>query len=237
MRINIARRAGGAARLHALSYGLQSPRGRRVYTIFLFTVEGLGPRDVYAGAVAADVVITSGSRWLVVPYEARSEWFSFENRCVRPLSLFNSDALADGVEKRSLVPRSRLHARLRRNAKMSHAFSGAVGRGRVSECIAAFSADSNEKLSNSENAYFLDASIQKVDVKQSFPPYTSRATRNFLIKGQKRRIAFRPRPTSARNIKNYPPPKQFRARLMDLQFGTRPRHGRYNDARRRPSSA
>ncbi|GBP25722.1 Sex peptide receptor [Eumeta japonica] len=43
--------------------------------------------------------------------------------CVRPLSLFYSDASADGVEERSLVPRSRSHARLRRNATMSHAFS------------------------------------------------------------------------------------------------------------------
>ncbi|GBP91314.1 hypothetical protein EVAR_68497_1 [Eumeta japonica] len=42
---------------------------------------------------------------------------------VWPLSLFYSDASADGVEERSLVPRSRSHARLRRNAKMSHAFS------------------------------------------------------------------------------------------------------------------
>ncbi|GBP52757.1 hypothetical protein EVAR_27700_1 [Eumeta japonica] len=40
--------------------------------------------------------------------------------CVRPLSLLYSDASADGVEERSLVPRSRLHARLRRNATMSH---------------------------------------------------------------------------------------------------------------------
>ncbi|GBP79758.1 Protein FAM49B [Eumeta japonica] len=39
--------------------------------------------------------------------------------CVRPLSLFCSDASADGVEERSLVPRSRSHARLRRNATMS----------------------------------------------------------------------------------------------------------------------
>ncbi|GBP41067.1 Lachesin [Eumeta japonica] len=43
--------------------------------------------------------------------------------CVRPLSLFYSDASADGVEERSLVPRSRSHAQLRRNATMSHAFS------------------------------------------------------------------------------------------------------------------
>ncbi|GBP64183.1 hypothetical protein EVAR_35572_1 [Eumeta japonica] len=43
--------------------------------------------------------------------------------CVRPLSLFYSDASADGVEERSLVPRSRSRARLRRNATMSHAFS------------------------------------------------------------------------------------------------------------------
>ncbi|GBP34322.1 Angiotensin-converting enzyme [Eumeta japonica] len=42
---------------------------------------------------------------------------------VRPLSLFYSDASADGVEERSLAPRSRSHARLRRNATMSHAFS------------------------------------------------------------------------------------------------------------------
>ncbi|GBP05343.1 hypothetical protein EVAR_76774_1 [Eumeta japonica] len=43
--------------------------------------------------------------------------------CVRPLSLFYSDASADGVEERSLVPHSRSHARLRRNATMSHGFS------------------------------------------------------------------------------------------------------------------
>ncbi|GBP09818.1 hypothetical protein EVAR_81089_1 [Eumeta japonica] len=43
--------------------------------------------------------------------------------CVQPLSLFYSDASADGVEERSLVPRSRSHARLRRNVTMSHAFS------------------------------------------------------------------------------------------------------------------
>ncbi|GBP29948.1 hypothetical protein EVAR_18428_1 [Eumeta japonica] len=42
---------------------------------------------------------------------------------VRALSLFYSDASADGEEERSLVPRSRLRARLRRNATMSHAFS------------------------------------------------------------------------------------------------------------------
>ncbi|GBP35712.1 hypothetical protein EVAR_82646_1 [Eumeta japonica] len=42
--------------------------------------------------------------------------------CVRPLSLFYSDASADGVEERSLVPRSRSHAQLRQNATMSHAF-------------------------------------------------------------------------------------------------------------------
>ncbi|GBP36457.1 hypothetical protein EVAR_88037_1 [Eumeta japonica] len=42
---------------------------------------------------------------------------------VRPLSLFYSDASADGVEEGSLVPRSRSHARLRRNVTMSHAFS------------------------------------------------------------------------------------------------------------------
>ncbi|GBP07804.1 hypothetical protein EVAR_77995_1 [Eumeta japonica] len=43
--------------------------------------------------------------------------------CVRLLSLFYSDASADGVEERSLAPRSRSHARLRRNATMSHTFS------------------------------------------------------------------------------------------------------------------
>ncbi|GBP32636.1 Pikachurin [Eumeta japonica] len=42
--------------------------------------------------------------------------------CVRPLSLFYSDASADGVEDRELVPRSRSHARFRRNATMIHAF-------------------------------------------------------------------------------------------------------------------
>ncbi|GBP26700.1 hypothetical protein EVAR_23471_1 [Eumeta japonica] len=43
--------------------------------------------------------------------------------CVRPLSLFYSYASAAGVEERSLVLRSVSHARLRRNATMSHAFS------------------------------------------------------------------------------------------------------------------
>ncbi|GBP47157.1 hypothetical protein EVAR_38267_1 [Eumeta japonica] len=43
--------------------------------------------------------------------------------CVRPLTFFYSDASADGVEERSLVLRSRSHARLRWNATMSHAFS------------------------------------------------------------------------------------------------------------------
>ncbi|GBP60283.1 hypothetical protein EVAR_91565_1 [Eumeta japonica] len=43
--------------------------------------------------------------------------------CVRPLSLFYSDASADAVEERLLVPRSRSHARLRRNTAMSHDFS------------------------------------------------------------------------------------------------------------------
>ncbi|GBP03588.1 hypothetical protein EVAR_101890_1 [Eumeta japonica] len=43
--------------------------------------------------------------------------------CVRPLSLFYSDVSADGLEERSLVPRSLSHAQLRRNATMSHAFS------------------------------------------------------------------------------------------------------------------
>ncbi|GBP50625.1 hypothetical protein EVAR_28815_1 [Eumeta japonica] len=48
---------------------------------------------------------------------------------VRPtvvsLSLFNSNASADRVEERSLVLRSCSHARLRRNATMSHTFSKA----------------------------------------------------------------------------------------------------------------
>ncbi|GBP20688.1 hypothetical protein EVAR_16561_1 [Eumeta japonica] len=38
-------------------------------------------------------------------------------------SLFYSDASADGVKERLLVLRSRSHARLRRNATMSHALS------------------------------------------------------------------------------------------------------------------
>ncbi|GBP66541.1 hypothetical protein EVAR_51066_1 [Eumeta japonica] len=49
--------------------------------------------------------------------------FDQTESCVRPLSLFYSDASADRVEERSLVPRSRSHARLRRNATMSHALS------------------------------------------------------------------------------------------------------------------
>ncbi|GBP80718.1 hypothetical protein EVAR_53086_1 [Eumeta japonica] len=44
-------------------------------------------------------------------------------RLLRLLSLFYSDASADGVEERSLVPRSRSRARLRRNATMSYTFS------------------------------------------------------------------------------------------------------------------
>ncbi|GBP33657.1 Protein Wnt-7b [Eumeta japonica] len=43
--------------------------------------------------------------------------------CARPLSLFYSDASADGVVERSLVLSSRSHAWLRRNATMSHAFT------------------------------------------------------------------------------------------------------------------
>ncbi|GBP63076.1 hypothetical protein EVAR_50032_1 [Eumeta japonica] len=43
--------------------------------------------------------------------------------CLRPLFLFYSDASTDGVEERSLVLLSRSHARFRRNATMSHAFS------------------------------------------------------------------------------------------------------------------
>ncbi|GBP17258.1 hypothetical protein EVAR_17751_1 [Eumeta japonica] len=46
----------------------------------------------------------------------------FPQGYVRPLSLLYSDASADGVEERSLVPRSRSHARLRRNMTMSHTF-------------------------------------------------------------------------------------------------------------------
>ncbi|GBP60766.1 hypothetical protein EVAR_41105_1 [Eumeta japonica] len=42
--------------------------------------------------------------------------------CVRPLSLFYSDASADEVEERSLAPRSRSHAQLRQNVTMSHPF-------------------------------------------------------------------------------------------------------------------
>ncbi|GBP61278.1 hypothetical protein EVAR_52767_1 [Eumeta japonica] len=49
--------------------------------------------------------------------------YSFHVGCVRPLSLFYSDASADGVKERSLVSRSRSHARLRWNATMSHTFS------------------------------------------------------------------------------------------------------------------
>ncbi|GBP36597.1 hypothetical protein EVAR_34341_1 [Eumeta japonica] len=49
----------------------------------------------------------------------------FMNTSVRlcAAAAFYSDASADGVEEGSLVPRSRSHARLRRNATMSHAFS------------------------------------------------------------------------------------------------------------------
>ncbi|GBP67775.1 hypothetical protein EVAR_22177_1 [Eumeta japonica] len=43
--------------------------------------------------------------------------------CVRPLSLFYSDASANGVEERSLVPRFRSYARLGRNATINHVFS------------------------------------------------------------------------------------------------------------------
>ncbi|GBP92258.1 hypothetical protein EVAR_68219_1 [Eumeta japonica] len=48
--------------------------------------------------------------------------------CVGPLSLFYSNASVDAVEEILLVPRSRSHARLRRNATMSHAFSATLKR-------------------------------------------------------------------------------------------------------------
>ncbi|GBP37940.1 hypothetical protein EVAR_84926_1 [Eumeta japonica] len=43
--------------------------------------------------------------------------------CAAAVSLFYSGASAEEVEGRSLIPRSRSHARLRQNATMSHAFS------------------------------------------------------------------------------------------------------------------
>ncbi|GBP47635.1 RNA-directed DNA polymerase from mobile element jockey [Eumeta japonica] len=43
--------------------------------------------------------------------------------CVRPLSFFYSNASANGVKERSLVTRSRSHARLKQNATMNDAFS------------------------------------------------------------------------------------------------------------------
>ncbi|GBP22126.1 hypothetical protein EVAR_10635_1 [Eumeta japonica] len=57
-----------------------------------------------------------------------SPWAEIPTRrgSMRPLSLFYWDASADGVEERSLVPHSRSHARLRRHATMSHAFSRPV---------------------------------------------------------------------------------------------------------------
>ncbi|GBP35168.1 hypothetical protein EVAR_18293_1 [Eumeta japonica] len=56
-------------------------------------------------------------------YAGVDDIVALEMGCVRSLSLFYSDASADEVEDRSLVPRSRSHARLRRNATTSHAFS------------------------------------------------------------------------------------------------------------------
>ncbi|GBP04023.1 hypothetical protein EVAR_74790_1 [Eumeta japonica] len=49
------------------------------------------------------------------------QWIGMmRERCVL---LFDSNASADRVEERSLIPRSRSHARLKRNATMSHALS------------------------------------------------------------------------------------------------------------------
>ncbi|GBP17692.1 Proline dehydrogenase 1, mitochondrial [Eumeta japonica] len=54
--------------------------------------------------------------------EAEKREVSSRVGCVRSLSPFYLYASADGVEERPLVSRSRSHARLRRNATMSHAF-------------------------------------------------------------------------------------------------------------------
>ncbi|GBP04083.1 hypothetical protein EVAR_74824_1 [Eumeta japonica] len=90
--------------------------------------EGVGVKKAHrdlrrSGHMAVPVVTFDH----VYMYEYRSLCNPFpicdqRNGCVRPLSLFYSDASADGVEERSYVPRSRSHARLRRNATMSHAF-------------------------------------------------------------------------------------------------------------------
>ncbi|GBP27269.1 hypothetical protein EVAR_77283_1 [Eumeta japonica] len=80
------------------------------------------------GASAVTVLVTAGhgSEQLALGQAHRSEIKKIVGSsrvgCVQPLSLFYSDASADGVEEKSLVPRSRSRARLRRNATMSHAF-------------------------------------------------------------------------------------------------------------------
>ncbi|GBP47931.1 hypothetical protein EVAR_31471_1 [Eumeta japonica] len=70
-----------------------------------------------------DIALGHGIEIMFSSVDEHSLWKNRFKGCVRPLSLFYSDASADGVEKRSLVSRSRSHARLRRNAIMSHAFS------------------------------------------------------------------------------------------------------------------
>ncbi|GBP13496.1 hypothetical protein EVAR_4241_1 [Eumeta japonica] len=65
-----------------------------------------------------DIRKVAGITWSRVAREIR-----MDVGCVRPLSLFHSDESADGVEERSLVSRSRSHARLKRNATMNHSFS------------------------------------------------------------------------------------------------------------------
>ncbi|GBP21708.1 hypothetical protein EVAR_16257_1 [Eumeta japonica] len=94
--------------------------------IFLAILKNLAPNlaiNLDLGTISFGSAIVSFSCLLSISTPVSYSGLSSRVGRVRPLSLFYSDASADGVEERSLVLRSRSHARLRRNVTMSHAFS------------------------------------------------------------------------------------------------------------------
>ncbi|GBO99573.1 hypothetical protein EVAR_723_1 [Eumeta japonica] len=121
------------------------------------------------------------------------------NYCVRPLSLFYSDASADGVEERSLVLRSRSHARLRRNATLSHAFSW------IQESAGPFffkfpnvltEAPKSQNLRETKLAKTISFFTQTKLVLPKAEPAALGATKNEARNGEKPRAAGAPRPTN-----------------------------------------
>ncbi|GBP57462.1 hypothetical protein EVAR_36114_1 [Eumeta japonica] len=118
-RPSISLQTGRAASFDTRS-GAGAPRPptrgtRRPRAPTLVTKPSIGPLDVPTTRLGVTRIE------LIVPRSSNTARECFG--CARPLSLFYSDAPADEEEKRSLVPRSRSHARLRRNATMNHAFS------------------------------------------------------------------------------------------------------------------